>query len=124
MPEALSKITKTQFYKSKNMKFCSVMPPDGLNEKHKELPWPYRDGGYSFPQGSIYRSGGDRLVIVLHSLLVLPDLHYRCVQVSAGQRRLQKKEMCINMYTFTGLLYSDYRYILIAKYPQQKESKT
>lgn len=81
------------------------MPPDGLNEKHKELPWPYRDGGYSFPQGSIYRSGGDRLVIVLHSLLVLPDLHYRCVQVSAGQRRLQKREMCLNVYIHWSSLF-------------------
>lgn len=31
--------------------------------------------------------------------------------------------MCLKMYTFTGLLFSDYRYILIAKYPQQEERK-
>lgn len=66
----------------------------------------YRDGWNSFPLGSIYRSR-DRLRLLLPSVLLLPFLDRRGVQIDTGQGRLQERKrergMCVRM-TETVLL--------------------
>lgn len=70
-----------------------MLPSAGWNKQCEAVQWgwSYRDGGNSFSQGNVYGSG-ESLRLLLRSVLLLPVLHCRGVQINRGQGRLWERD--------------------------------